>query len=314
MAINKNLGSLPVVNTGNGVRPDADPFIGRAIAKAWLDVNYQEGKAHAVEGSRFRFSMAGTCSRLLQYYVNGVEVTNPPDAADAWRMGLGTMVHEAIQEHFKSIGNAGNLFDSDSFDVEMETKTSIPKISGSGHVDMFFTLYDKNKEVIRKIVVEIKTLNGFGFKMAATGFKGPAEGPRRDHIKQAALSAYALDADDVIMCYVSMENVSPSLAGKYCDDPEFGRFTAQWTYSKAEWMPFAEAEIDRIGSVLAQIDHPSKQLVAPSIENDNGNQVFITDPSTGRWELTHEGELIDSGKAWQCGYCRYRDRCIKDSV
>ena len=313
MAIKKNLADLPVVNTGNGVRPDSDPFIGRAIAKAWLDVNYQEGKAHAVEGSRFRFSMAGTCSRLLQYYDAGAEVTNPPDAADAWRMGLGTMVHTAIQEYFEA-SMVNGIFDCNYYTVEMETKTSIPEISGSGHVDMLFTLFDKDEKPYRKVVVEIKTLNGFGFKMAATGFKGPAEGPRRDHIKQAALSAYALDADDVIMCYVSMENVSPSLAGKYCDDPEFGRFTAQWTYSKAEWMPLAEAEISRVRTILSQIDHPSNQLVAPSIENDNGVQVFITDPASGRWELTHEDQLVDSGKAWQCGYCRYRDRCIGDGI
>jgi hypothetical protein len=309
MAIKKNLGELPIVNTGNGVRPDRDPFIGRAFAAAWLDKNYQEGKAHAVEGSRFRFSMAGTCSRQLQYYVAGEPVTDPPDAADAWRMGLGTMVHTAIQEYFEA-SMVNGIFDCNFYEVEMETKTSIPEISGSGHVDMFFTLFDKDSKPYRKVVVEIKTLNGFGFKVAATGFKGPAEGPRRDHIKQAALSAYALDADDVIICYVSMENVSPSIAGKYCDDPEFGRFTAQWTYSKAEWMPLAEAEIARVSSVLSQIDHPSGGLVEPTIENDNGVLVSITDPATGRWELMHEDSLIDSGKAWQCGYCRYRTTCI----
>ena len=313
MAIKKNLGELPIVNTGNGIRPDDDPFIGRAIAKAWLDKNYQEGKAHAVEGSRFRFSMAGTCSRQLQYYINGEPVTNPPDAADAWRMGLGTMVHTAIQEYFEA-SMVNGVFDCNYYEVEMETKTSIPEISGSGHVDMFFTLFDKDSKPYRKVVVEIKTLNGFGFKVAATGFKGPAEGPRRDHIKQAALSAYALDADDVIMCYVSMENVSPSIAGKYCDDAEFGRFTAQWTYSKAEWMPLAETEIARVGNVLSQIDHPSGGLVEPTIENDNGLLVSITDPATGRWELMHEDSLIDSGRAWQCGYCRYRDRCIGDGI
>ncbi|NBP70631.1 MAG: hypothetical protein EBR30_22125 [Cytophagia bacterium] len=309
MPIKKNLGDLPVASTGNGVRPDADPFIGRAIAQAWLDQNYQESKAHAVEGSRFRFSMAGSCGRQLQFYIADAEVTNPPDAADAWRMGLGTMVHTAIQEYFER-SMVNNMFDCNYYTVEMETKTSLPEISGSGHVDMFFTLYDKDEKPYRKIVVEIKTLNGFGFKVAATGFKGPAEGPRRDHIKQAALSAYALDADDVIICYVSMENVSASLAGKYCDDPVFGRFTAQWTYSKAEWMPLAEAEILRVRAVLNQIDYGSG-LVDPTIENDDGLIVTITDPSTGRWELTHEDQLIDSGRAWQCGYCRYRDLCLK---
>jgi hypothetical protein len=309
MPIKKNLGDLPVVSTGNGVRPDADPFIGRAIAKAWLDKNYQEGKAHAVEGSRFRFSMAGACSRQLQYYVTGEPVTDPPDAADAWRMGLGTMVHTAIQEYFEA-SMVNGVFDCNYYEVEMETKTSIPEISGSGHVDMLFTLFDGDSKPYRKVVVEIKTLNGFGFKVAATGFKGPAEGPRRDHIKQAALSAYALDADDVIICYVSMENVSPSLAGKYCDDAEYGRFTAQWTYSKAEWMPLAVAEIERVRSVLAQIDHPAGGLVEPTIENDSGVLVSITDPSSGRWELLDDGVLIDSGKAWQCGYCRYRSTCI----
>ena len=312
--IKKNLSGLRTASSNDGVRPDADPFIGRAIAKAWLNDNYEEGKAHAVDGTRFRFSMAGTCSRQLQYYVQGVEVTNPPDAADAWRMGLGTMVHEMMQKYFAEGVDIGDVFECDSYDVEMEVKTHLPVIEGSGHVDMLFTLYDEYKNIVRRIVVEIKTLNGFGFKVAATGFKGAAEGPRRDHIKQAALSAYALGADDVIICYVSMENVSPSLAAKYCDDPVFGRFTAQWTYSIAEWMPLAEAEVVRINNILKQIDDPDIKLVDPVIENDFGVEVSITDPRSGRWELMHENQLIDSGRAWQCGYCRYRDRCIKDGV
>jgi len=85
----------------------------------------EEGKAHAVEGSRFRFSMAGTCSRLLQYYVNGEPVTNPPDAADAWRMGLGTMVHVAIQEYFEA-SMVNGIFDCNYYTVEMETKNFNP--------------------------------------------------------------------------------------------------------------------------------------------------------------------------------------------
>jgi hypothetical protein len=50
----------------------------------------------------------------------------------------------------------------------------------------------------------LKTVNGFSFKMKATGFKGPAEGPSWAHILQGALAARALGADTMIIAYLSM--------------------------------------------------------------------------------------------------------------
>ena len=38
----------------------------------------------------------------------------------------------------------------------------------------------------------------------------------------------------------------------------------------------------------------------------------IVDPATGIWHHSINGDLIGKGKAWQCNYCRYQDRCVDD--
>jgi hypothetical protein len=316
MPINKNLSDLPAAETREGVTPDADPFIGRAIAEAWLSENFSDEKAHAVEGTSFRFSMAGACSRELAYYMTDTPISDPVDAAGAWRMSLGTMVHEAVQKYQNYIIPA-LMLDVDetrSGSIDDEVKTHIDRCNGSGHADMVITVLDGNNTVLKKTVVELKTINGFGYKMAATSFKGAPEGPRQDHVLQAALNAYALDADEVIVCYLSMENVSPNLI-KYCDDPMFGRFTAQWTYSKAEWMPLAEAEIERVSKIQARLNEVDGDAlqIRRRVKNDDGVWVTVNDPSTGAWTRTDEdGAIVDAGKYWKCAYCNYQQQCVGD--
>ena len=300
MPINKDLSSLPVAELRVAVVSDSNPFIGRALAQQWLEKNHEEHKSHAVEGTKFRFSMAGSCSRALAYYMTQVEETDPIDEADAWRMGLGTMIHEALQEACITAFPG----------AKTEVKVQVPGLNGSGHIDMVFHEYRDGKPWVT--AVEIKSINGFGFKMAATGFKGPAEGPRRSHIQQGALGAMGVNADELIICYVAMENVSPSLA-KYSDDPVFGRFTAQWTYDRASYMKYAIDEIDRVNFVIDALERGDSAVdIERSVEKDDGVIVSITNPSNGAWILQHEDEVIDSGTVWNCNYCRWQSRCSKE--
>lgn len=324
MTIRKDLSHLPKTSASEGVRSDPDPFIGRAVAAAWLMDNHSDSKPHAVEGTKFRFSMAGTCSRSLAYYFKQTEPTNLPDAADSWRMGLGTMVHEAVQKYFaeaveawkpQMIGYPGDMYTVHNVEVDFEVPVKIDRINGSGSADMVVRYFRPDGQRVWTQVIELKTINGFGFKMAATGFKGPAEGPRLSHVQQASLCGYGLDADEVIICYLSMENVSPSLAKSYCDDPEFGRFTAQWSYSRAEFREIAELEMDRIESLIIADSHDdwTPKSVNPEVYDDKGDLVMVTDPRTGAYvKYAEDFTIIDAGKSWNCNYCRYQDRCTAD--
>ena len=189
----------------------------------------------------------------------------------------------------------------------------LPEISGSGSADMMIDYFGVDG-LLKRQIVELKTINGFGFKMSATGFKGPAQGPRLSHVQQAALCAHGLDADEMIICYLSMENVSPSLAGSYCDDPEFGRFTAQWSYDRADIERVVSTEKARIANVLS-LTHvaDSPASIARQVYSDSGVLVDISDPRSGAWmSVSSEGAVVDAGKTWTCGYCRYQDQCVKD--
>lgn len=316
--IRRDLSSLPRAEADGGVRPDADPFIGRAVTSLWLLDNHSDSKPHAVPGTKFRFSSAGMCSQSLAFYFKGVEPTNIPDSADAWRMGLGTMVHESVQSYFKQ---AVKSWMPDEINgravkdvrVEFEKAVHLPALSASGSADMVIDYLDALAGLIWRQVVEIKTINGFGFKMAATGFKGPAQGPRLSHVQQAALCARGLDADEMIICYLSMENVSPSLASSYCDDPEFGRFTAQWSYDRAEIERVSDQEMNRVFEILREVDQSEQDvvLVPRRVYNDKGELVTVTDPRSGAWSVTSaDGQIVDAGKTWTCGYCRYQDLCV----
>ena len=314
--IRRDLSALPRANKSVGIVPDSDPFIGRAVAAAWLMDNHSDSKPHAVAGTKFRFSMAGSCSRSLAYYFAGAEATNLPDAADAWRMGLGTMVHESVQKYFAEAAETwkpaviGGKYPVDRIEVEFEVPVHLESISGSGSADMVVRYFDPNNKCVWVQVIELKTINGFGFKMAATGFKGPAEGPRLSHVQQAALCARGLDADEVIICYLSMENVSPSIAQSYCDDVEFGRFTAQWSFDRATYEELALLEMDRLQALLVADDPVD---VERQVYNDWTNIVTISNPRTGAYEeYADDGTLVNAGKIWNCNYCRYQDRCIAD--
>lgn len=316
--IRNDLSHLPRADVDGGVRPDADPFIGRTVAAAWLLDNHSDSKPHAIAGTKFRFSMAGMCSRSLAYYFQNATPTNIPDSADAWRMGLGTMVHESVQKYFAESAQVWCPAEIDGVvvdraEVQFEVPVHLPTISGSGSADMVIDYLAIDGRRLHRQVVELKTINGFGFKMSATGFKGPAQGPRLSHVQQAALCAWGLEADSMIICYLSMENVSPSLAASYCDDPEFGRFTAQWSYTAEDIVRVAESEMTRIRNVIELSEVGAASDIARRVYSDSGNLVDVSNPQTGAYQvLSAEGMVLDAGKTWSCGYCRYQDLCVKD--
>ena len=262
------------------------------IAEAWAGGSEAPSQP---EGTLWRGSWAGMCARKVAYMTTGQEKTDPPSTADYWRMGLGSVVHELLAPAIQTW-----LDDDDSVAVEEEVNVELG-LHGHGHVDLVLN----SLETGEKVVLELKTINGFGYKMAVE--KG--EGPRHSHILQGAMYARAVEADMLVIGYLSMENISPNRAESVGID-DIGRFASEWHYPKDQYMPLAAAEEQRLeGSALAaHADGPTSipRRFAHS-DPDIPFPAEIDDPRTGAWKWG-----TSFGKAWQCRYCDYQSRCIAD--
>lgn len=331
--IRKPLGDLPRSQKQEGFPPAKNNFVAEAIAQIWHEietgvrdphtVSVELGK-HGESGGRrphaipdagpYRASLSGSrCDRAAFYQMAGYDETNPMTIADSWRAALGTIVHDVIEDV------APIMFEEneDVTDVDNESTLDLRLIgiNGSGSGDILITY----KGV--KTAVEVKTVGGFKFKLAATTFKGPPQGPSYGHILQGAMAAKVLGADQLIIAYLSMENVSPKLAEAYASS-EAGRFAAEWHYNVEQLEPLIASEVERAGSmeqlIAANTDAPEGHAVALAERELRDPEypigAVVTNPKSGMWTvLADDGDSItDTGTTWMCDYCRYRDQCIGD--
>ena len=299
MPINRPIDDLPMPDRPVGNQPATSSVVVDRLANAWYEHDQAaHNGAKAIPELPFRLSaVSNRCDRQMVYSMTNEPASNPPTIADSWRMGLGTMVHESLQSVLANFG--------DGWQSEVTVDLRDIGVDGSGHVDLY--------NPATKTVVELKTVNGFSFKMKATGFKGPAEGPSWAHILQGALAARALGADTMIIAYLSMELVGPELARSYSTS-EVGRFAAEWHYNMADLNPAVDKEIARIRRLTAAARAgvlPSRMLDDPSIPAG----ASVVSPQTGNWSVVDAvGNVQQAGKVWFCNYCRYQDTCtaVKD--
>lgn len=294
----RNLQGLPRGGSSNqGRSPDLLPEYASAVAMGWYEKYLDAGKdelAMAIEGARYRASWAHSCLRELQYRITKTEETDPASVADAWRFDVGHAVHDMVQDGVEA------AFPTARREVKVDLREL--GIPGAAHLDL---LVEDDDGI--KTAVEIKSINGFGFKKAATNFDGPPEGPRKSAVTQGALSALALDCDRLKIMYFSLELLSPSVAAKAGLNGEVGRFVAEWTYERAEFEPIALAEVERVKGVL---HHIALRQLAPRWEPEMPLDARITDVTKGSWyEVDEQGLVVGSGRTWKCDYCSYRTRC-----
>lgn len=307
MALAKDLSDLPSSPSSRGALPVKNPTLGPLLAKAWA-AKYVDTEEHpldlamSTENARIRFSWAGSCARQIGYQVMGEERTEPLTLADHWRFGLGHLVHDQLQ---------AVLIDAFGPGAEVEVTTFLEDgvLAGHADVEIWQTSEDNlTKRAPRKISVEIKTINGFGYKKAV-GARGPAEGPRTSAKLQGALNALARDADELVIIYLAMELLSPWEAQKIGLD-DIGRFCAEWRYTRDQFVPAAEAERDRMLEILAQCD--AGILPDGNIPYDMPPDAVIDDPAKGKWTVRVDGAITDGGGTWQCNYCAFQSRCVAD--
>ncbi len=244
----------------------------------------------------WRGSYAGKCARQIQHMINADEQSNPTDLAGHWVMGLGSSVHELLGPSIQAWASESTIEIFEELAVELGD-------NGYGHADLVLKLDD------RKVLFELKTINGFGYKKSVID----GEGPRHMAKLQAALYAEAVDADLMVIGYLAMENVGLGYANKANLD-DIGRFASEWHYTPDEFLPWAKEERERLEEIAKVVtaggDVPRTFSVS---DPDIPYPAEITGPASGAWRLLAEdGSLLNAGKTWTCNYCSWQDKCVKN--
>lgn len=164
------------------------------------------------------------------------------------------------------------------------------------------------RSLVGGTAIELKTINGFGAKLAI-GARGPAEGPRSSAILQGALNGLASGAGEVVVVYLSLENLSPREFQKIGGHFSWQKFCAEWTFPSELFLPMAIREVNRMKRILEIIDEG--QLPPRSVP-DLPQGARIVDPRRGTWQISQDGAITDAGSTWMCGYCSFTERCADD--
>jgi hypothetical protein len=299
----KDLSDLPRGNGRTGLLPDAEPrFIGVLVDK-WA-AEADDNKPTAL-GTPFRHSDAGKCARAISYTAAKIPASNPMDLTGVWNTTLGSRIHEWWQEALAERWP----------DAEIEPKVRTVGADGSGHLDAVIRedLFNEEMNEVRPWVTcyELKTVGGYGFKSSiGVARKGtPAEGPNPSHLYQAALNAAAVDADETVIGYLSKEAVGVGI-GRSNNMTPLDRIAAEWTFTRDQYMPFAEKEAKRVAGILALVDEGTLSRRVVPDEMPPGAE--IVDPARSAWTVEVEGVTAQTGSLWggqYCDYCKYLDLC-----
>jgi hypothetical protein len=287
--------------------PPHDPKYLPAIVQAWAEVVLppQRNREMAVPGTRVRASQLGIpCDLALRYAIEGEPETEPPSLADEYRMMIGTMVHDAIESQIH------RAFP----DVNCEVKVDLrPDVNGSATVDIILTemhhgppLPDDpaGEDIVTTTLIELKTIGGYQFKIIAAPFRNGPTGPRLGALHQAAIAAKAIDADEMVLGYLSLELISKDLAKKMGID-DIGRFTAEWRYDRIEIAALAKEATSRFERVLTEIDmNVSTEARVADLDIAAGG--VVTPPGSGR--VVVAGKTVQQNW-WGCDYCRHLTHC-----
>jgi hypothetical protein len=206
-------------------------------------------------------------------------------------MGLGTLIHEAVQKAILA------KYPQALFEVPTKVNDYI-----SGSCDAFIP----NTEV-GNVLYELKTMGEYAFDQQV-GFKRgfgklalkQAEGPKQGAIVQAGMNALGFEAqtfpsqvDTLVLGSLCLSTVSVKMAAQV-NISDFARFGAEFHVPRAIWEPLAKEEINRLTEAAETID--LGYLPDRWAKDDYGADVHL-DPLSS---------------CWQCDYCVHRQTCADD--
>ena len=292
--------------TPEGWPPDRAPRFAPHLVHHFADA--ATGRELASPEARFRHSNAGACSRAVAYAALRIEQSNPPDAPGHYVMAMGQWLHDRLQEVIL-----------DRFQAEAEVKVTLEGGEMAGHVDLEVTDTvedtvevgtDSNPDVAPVLIsIEAKSVGGYAYKVAV-GERGPAMGPKYDHLIQASLNAKARDAHEAVVLYLARDAISIQAAGRKKMD-DMTRVVAEWTLTREQYTVIADKEIGRINAILRFLDNgllPSRKIPDPDLPLGH----VIVNPRKGTWaSFDAYGVPLDGGDYWACLYCGWQDICVR---
>ena len=102
------------------------------------------------------------------------------------------------------------------------------------------------------------------------------EGPRHNAVLQGSMYARALNADYLVIAYLSLENIAPGRAAKFGLD-DIGRFAAEWHLTPDEFFPLAEQEMARIEGIALATEAEGPQSVPRRFSHSDPDIPFPAD-------------------------------------
>lgn len=246
------------------------------------------------KGTPLRYSSAHACGRQQGYAAFGVSPTEPMDESGAWVTGLGTIVHEALQDAIS------RRFPSAQFEVASQ----IGDVSGS--CDALISIHDVGSHYGgTHVLYELKTMGTYNFDKQVgwnrmRGTMGAGEGPAKKAIAQAGMNALGIESENsdirietLIMGSIGFEALSQQKA-RNMGVSGVDRFLAEFDIPRDEWEPIAREELARMDGFAFNI---SAGYLPDRIALDDNSQFL---------------ELNPNGRGWQCEYCAFRSLCLDD--
>lgn len=268
--------------------PTMEPLVTQLLLNEWHE-QAQKPKPTAM-GTPLRYSSAHGCTRQMGYNAFDANPTEPVDASGAWVMGVGTEIHELVQQAI------GRKYPQ----AEFEVATSFGEYI-SGSCDAFIPDTE-----LGNVLFELKTMGTFSFDkqigLKRMGRKRvEPEGPKAGAITQAGINALGIEKDrgitiDVlILGSLTFEAVSKNIA-RDLGIGDLDRVMAEFHVPRSVWEPMALAELKRLEDTAEIIEKgylPRRLSI-----DDNGNT----------------RELDPFGRDWQCDYCSFRTTCVNDGA
>lgn len=311
--------------SGGKLPPDRPLEVGKLLFDGWLRTVSEEERRPKAFDTLMRASQAGQCTRRLWYTITNPDQADDATPADRWRMALGTMVHNKIEEDMVPMVLQQVTAEGPWTDIEVEPKFTLEDqgVSCSGSGDLFVLDVDGKRGLI-----EIKTVNGYKFKCRALDFDGGPAGPETYHLRQLGLAVQAYDADWAVILYVSMELTSPRDLRRAGDKlgitlDDWDKFIAEWVFTRDELQPVIDDEMRRMRLITKAKEVGLEVAKVPRVAvvdgpDLGGMPVTIVDPESSSWEVRDtSGEVIDVGQAWNgnfCNYCPFKRQCIEDGA
>ena len=242
-----------------------------------------------------RYSSAFGCLRQQSYSAFDAEPTEPMDESGAWVTGLGTIIHEALQDAI------GRRFPSAQFEVTSQIGYFL-----SGSCDALISTHDVGSHYGgTHILYELKTMGTYSFDKQVgwnrmRGTMGVGEGPAMKAVAQAGMNALGIESENpdirietLVMGSIGFEALSKQKADRMGIDG-VNRFLAEFEMSREEWEPLAQDELRRMEALAEAVKNG---YLADRVAMDDNNNAIVLTPG---------------GSAWQCNYCAFKSVCTDD--